>query len=159
MRKSRPLPMTPPPPPKGMTAKVFLDDIVSKDTESKGTVISLPLSDAESKRNWVIFFFMTWAIEMAAWTCFLGYVFSLVTAALTSKQFCRSCFSSTGDSGYYSPKPQHMNMTYDTKCSRTPMIAVTPLHIISVSRSWIILKCWHKLFFCNLKYKGLKKNY
>lgn len=46
--------MTPPPTPKGMTAKVFLDDIVSKDTESKGTVKSLLLSDAESKRNWVI---------------------------------------------------------------------------------------------------------
>lgn len=99
---------------------------------------------------------MSWSIEMAVWTCFLGYVFSLATAALTSKQFYRSGFSSTGDSGYYSPKLQHLNM-FVTKCSRSPMIAVTPLHIISFSRSWIILKCWHILFFCNLKYKGLKK--
>lgn len=47
----------PPPTPNGMTAKVFLNDIISKDNESKGTIVSLLSYDAERKRKCMSFFF------------------------------------------------------------------------------------------------------
>lgn len=57
----------------GMTLKVFLDDIIWKDSESEGTVVSLLQSDAERKRKCTSFFFpfMTWSIEMTVRTCFI----------------------------------------------------------------------------------------
>lgn len=103
-----------------------------------------------AKETGWFFFLMTRSVEMAVWTCFLGYVFSVATAALASKQFYRSCFSSTGDSGYYSQKLQHPKMTYETL--QNPHDSGYPEYF------WCIYcKCWHSLFFCNLKYKGLKK--
>lgn len=61
-------PLTPPPtsPRNGITAKVFLDDIISKESKSKGTVKSLLQSDTGRKRKWMSFFFPSF-YDMIHW--------------------------------------------------------------------------------------------
>lgn len=131
MRKSRPLPMTPPPPQKEWLRRCS-SMISSRRILNLKELLNLCsyLMLRAKETGWFFLY------DMIHWDLFPR-IRLLLGDSCT--QFYRSCFSSTGDSGYYSQKLQHLNMTSDTQCSRTPMIAVTLLHVISVSRSWIIL--------------------
>lgn len=123
----------------GITAKVFLDDIISKESKSKGTVKSLLQSDTERKRKWMSFFFpfllwhepLRWLHGLVSYG-YLGYVFSLETATLESKQFDKGCVSSADDGRQLRIlQPQTATSQCDanvTRCCRNPDDRTSRLH-------------------------------
>lgn len=142
----------------GMTLKVFLDDIIWKDSESEGTVVSLLQSDAERKRNLRVFFFFSF-YDMIHWDDCTD-LFHTVTVdtsspwwqlhsqvnSLTKAAFPQQMMGE--NSGYYSRKLQHLNVKQmSPDAPEILMTEISQLHWATYYFFYKILSKSYMLFF------------